>query len=155
MSKSEQNQPHLSISAPSFIVASILFDTTSCFSYSTVWITDMLHPSETPALHSSVLDFNVFNHRLCSPCLLSVVVLCLDALGSISHSQANVNGSYFVLYLFYILKGWDRWVQVSELLWRGTSGTLINHLLRHQTVLPDDLRITNLGCRLLYGALKV
>lgn len=44
--------------------------------------------------------------------------------------------------------------EVSELLWRGTSGTLINHLLRHQTVLPDHLRVTNLACGLTHGALK-
>lgn len=58
----------------------------------------MLHPSET--LRSSVLELNVF-HQLCPSCLLTVVIwFVLDALGSISHSQANVNKSYFLLDLF-------------------------------------------------------
>lgn len=47
-------------------------------------------------------------------------------------------------------------MQVSEFLWRGTSGTLINHLLWHQTLSSlNDFRITDLGCGLTYGALKV
>lgn len=81
--------------APSLTVASAWF-ATSCVSYSTVWITDVLHPSETPVLGSPVLELNVF-HQLCSPCLLTVVIwFLLDALGSISHSQANVNKSCFL-----------------------------------------------------------
>lgn len=67
----------------------------------------MLHPSETPARHSSVLDFTVFN-RLSMFSMFARCGFVLDALCAISHSQANVDGSYFVLYLFYIFKGWDR-----------------------------------------------
>lgn len=73
----------------------------------------MLHPSETPVLHSCVLELNVFNH-LCSSYLLSVVIcFVLDALGSISHSQANVNESYFVLYFTFSKVGIDECTRVN------------------------------------------
>lgn len=92
--------------------------------------------SDTPALHSPVLDFTVFNHLFVFSMFASVVIirLVLDAPGPISHSQANANGRFLVLFVFYIFRGGDRCVQASERLWRGTSGTLIRHLLWHQAL---------------------
>lgn len=62
----------------------------------------MLHPSEPP-----VLDLMCSTIHLCSSRVLSVVVPCfvLDALGSISHSKANVNENDFIfVFVFAFFK---------------------------------------------------